>query len=165
MTIKIRPIQKRDNVQIAVMIREVFEEFGAAKEGTVYSDPTTDHLFELFQEEDAVLYVAEKNGEIHGCCGVYPTKGLPNNCAELVKFYLSSEIRGKGYGRQLYQKCESVAIKMNNKQLYIESMDDFSRAVKMYKKLGFIRLDKALGNSGHFGCKIWMLKELNTTNS
>jgi putative acetyltransferase len=39
-------------------------------------------------------------------------------------------------------------------------MDDFREAVDMYKKMGFITLDKAMGSSGHFGCDIWMLKML-----
>lgn len=163
MTVNIRPIQEKDNPKVANMIRRVFEEFGAKKEGTVYSDPTTDHLFELFQKEGDILYVAEKKGEIHGCCGLFPTEGLPNSCAELVKFYLSSEIRGKGFGREMYQKCEDKAMEIGYDQLYIESMDDFDRAVSMYKKLGFIQLKKSMGNSGHFGCKIWMLKELNNS--
>jgi len=32
--------------------------------------------------------------------------------------------------------------------------------VGMYQKLGFKNIDKPLGNSGHFGCNIWMIKEL-----
>lgn len=70
------------------MIRGVFDEYNAIKEGTVYTDPTTDRLFEFFLTAKFILYVAEVNGEIHGCCGVYPTVGLPEGCVELVKFYV-----------------------------------------------------------------------------
>jgi putative acetyltransferase len=160
MNIKIRPIERRDNPKVAKMIRDVFDEYNAIKEGTVYEDPTTDNLYDLFLEEKAILYVAEKDGEIHGCCGIYPTVGLPEGHVELVKFYVSSEIRGRGYGRELFQKCEDSAIDFGYDQLYIESMDDFREAVDMYKKMGFITLDKAMGSSGHFGCDIWMLKML-----
>ena len=157
---KIRQIEASDNPKVAMMIRAVFDEYNAVKKGTVYTDPTTDHLFEFFQTPKSVLYVAEMDGEIHGCCGVYPTIGLPEGCVELVKFYVSSEIRGKGFGRKLFQKCEESAVEFGYDQLYIESMDDFREAVVMYEKMGFITLGKAMGSSGHFGCDIWMSKKL-----
>ena len=45
----IRFIEPKDNVTLAAVIRAALTEFGANKPGTVYYDPTTDHLFELFQ--------------------------------------------------------------------------------------------------------------------
>jgi putative acetyltransferase len=45
----IRPIEAKDNAPIAAIIRATLKEFGANNPGTVYFDPTTDHLFELFQ--------------------------------------------------------------------------------------------------------------------
>ena len=50
MALNIRPILPSDNASIAKIIRSSLEEFGANKPGTVYSDVTTDHLYELFQE-------------------------------------------------------------------------------------------------------------------
>ena len=47
-TIQIRPIEPKDNIDLAKVIRGALEEFGANKPGTVYFDPTTDALFELF---------------------------------------------------------------------------------------------------------------------
>jgi putative acetyltransferase len=44
--------------------------------------------------------------------------------------------------------------------VYLETMPELSNAVSMYEKLGYIRLTKSLGNSGHDGCSIWMLKAL-----
>ncbi len=55
----IRPIQKNDNSPLAKIIRQVMEEFGVNLPNTVYTDPTTDHLFELFQKDRAVYNVAE----------------------------------------------------------------------------------------------------------
>lgn len=154
----IRTIQANDNAAVATMIRGVFHDYHAKQEGTVYSDPTTDSLFELFQKPNSIFYLVEIDGEILGSCGIFPTQGLPDGCVELVKFYVSSKIRGTGYGRQLFQKCEAWAIENGYNQLYIESLDDFSAAVKLYEKIGFQRLTAPLGNTGHFGCPIWMLK-------
>lgn len=156
----IRRIQKGDNAACAAMIRGVFVDMNAATKGTVYEDPTTDHLFELFDRDDAVFFVLEQNGTIQGSCGVYPTKNLPENTAELVKFYISKEFRGKGYGQQLMSLCEEEAKRLGYTSLYIESTEDFRNAVRIYEKIGYQWLDQPLGNSGHDGCPIWMLKKL-----
>ncbi|MEO8710613.1 MAG: GNAT family N-acetyltransferase [Parafilimonas sp.] len=156
-----RQVVKADNKPIAKLIRDVFDEYNAPYYGTVYSDPTTDDLYTLFQTKHSVLWVAQLENKILGCCGIYPTTGLPENCAELAKFYVLKEARGKGVGKQLMQCCFHSAKEMGYKKLYIESLPKFSQAVAMYEKYGFIRLDKPLGNSGHTSCNIWMLKELN----
>ena len=156
----IRPVQADDNDELANMIRGVFEEFGADQPGTVYTDPTTDHLFELFQTNNAVLWVGVMDNKIVGCCGIYPTKGLPEGCSELVKFYISNEARGQGLGSLLYKQCETSALSFGVKQLYIESLPEFDKAVSIYERLGFKPLPDRLGNSGHFNCNIWLLKSL-----
>ncbi|MFT3946082.1 MAG: GNAT family N-acetyltransferase [Agriterribacter sp.] len=156
----IRTIVIADNIPLACMIRAVFEEYNAPKCGSVYSDPTTDHLFELFQKEKSILWVAEMEGEIIGCCGVYPTEGLPGNCVELVKFYLSAHARGKGTGKALMQKSIESAKQLGYSAIYLESFPDFSDAISIYEKQGFKQLDKPLGNSGHTSYNIWMIKEI-----
>lgn len=71
--ITIRPIQPTDNPELAVIVRNTLTEFGANVPGTVYFDPTTDSLFELFQTEKAAYFIAETNGKILGGGGIYPT--------------------------------------------------------------------------------------------
>ena len=155
----IRKVVPEDNVLLAKLIRDVFDEYDAPKKCTVYSDPTTDDLYALFKKDLAVLWVAEVDGKIAGCCGIYPTEGLEKDCAELAKFYLSKEVRGKGMGKKLIEQCFQSAEQMGYKKLYLESMPQFSKAVSMYEKYGFKMLGNALGNSGHTSCNIWMLKE------
>lgn len=160
MNLTIRPIQPKDNTQIAKVIRGALEDFNANKPGTVYFDPTTDDLYTLFQTPNSAYYIALLNDEIVGGCGIYPTENLPNGYAELVKIYLHQTARGKGIGKALMLKCFEKAKEFNYQHLYLESMPELAIAVGMYQKLGFKDLDKPLGNSGHFGCNIWMVKEL-----
>ena len=158
----VRKVKPEDNLELAKLIKEVFVEYDAPKIGTVYSDPTTDNLFQLFRTPKSVLWVAEKKGnEILGCCGIYPTKGLPETCVELVKFYLSPAARGKGIGKRLMELSIQSAIKYGYRSLYIESLKEFSTAVHIYEKQGFKKLSKQIGKSGHPTCNIWMLKEIN----
>ncbi|MBX3256474.1 MAG: GNAT family N-acetyltransferase [Chitinophagaceae bacterium] len=156
----IRQVKEADNPALAALIRSVFEEYGAPKQGTVYSDPTTDHLYQLFQKDKAVLWVAEAEGNVAGCCGIYPTEGLAERYAELVKFYISPHARGKGTGKQLMAKSIESAKNFGYTTLYIESMAAFSNAVMMYEKYGFTHIPRPLGNSGHSSCTIWMVKTL-----
>lgn len=158
--IQYRPISLQDNDSLALMIREVFIEHNAPQQGTVYSDPTTDDLYALFQTPKSVLWVAEENDRLLGCCGVYPTDGLPAGCAELVKFYLHHHARGKGIGKYLLQKSIDSAQILGYKQLYLESFPHFAKAVGMYEKLGFHTLHQPMGNSGHTACTVFMIKTL-----
>lgn len=156
----IRKIKPADNAALANMIRQVFEEFNAPKAGIVYTNPTTDDLFTLFQNEKSVLWVAEVEGQVVGCCGIYPTNGLPENYAELGKFYLAQTSRGKGIGRQLMQKSVASAKAMGYTDLYLESLPAFDKAIRIYEKQGFVRQCEPLGASGHRTCNVWMTKKL-----
>lgn len=158
--ITIREIIADDNAQIATIIRRSLEDFNAVKQGTVYFDTTTDHLFELFQTKSAKYFIAEMNGKIMGGAGIYPTEGLPENTCELVKMYVSSAARRKGLGRMLLNRCMNGAKSNDFKIMYIETMPELINAIEMYKKNGFTFIPKALGNSGHTGCDLFMIKHL-----
>lgn len=156
----IRPIELGDNQQLAKVIRASLAEFGANKPGTVYFDPTTDALYELFRTPGSCYYVAVLNEEVVGGCGIFPTENLPDGTCELVKLYVAKEARGTGLGKELMEKSMSWAKANGYSQVYLESMPELSKAVSIYKKLGFASLDHPLGNSGHDGCDIWMLKKI-----
>lgn len=156
----IRRLEEKDNKALAHIIRSVLKEFNAAKPGTVYYDPTTDDLYTLFRKEDSVYFVAEKDGEIVGGSGIFPTPGLPAGCCELVKLYLLPSGRGTGLGKGLIQKCFEAAKERDFKRMYLETLPELHIAVGLYEKMGFTYLPGPLGNSGHFGCDLWMVKEL-----
>lgn len=153
-------IQPSDNVPLAAMIRKVFREFKIDMPGTVYTDPTTDALYELFRKEGSAYYVAEENGIIIGGCGYYPTEGLPQGYVELVKFYVAAEARGKGVGKNLMLKTFEEAKNSGYTHMYLESFPSLTKAIEMYEYSGFKKIDHPMGNSGHFACNVWMVKEL-----
>ncbi len=156
----IRSLQKEDNIEIARIIRAVLTEFKANKPGTVYYDPTTDDLFSLFGMHNAEYWILELDGKIVGGSGVYPTDNLPSGCCELVKLYLLPEARSKGYGKLLIERCFESAKKFGFKQMYLETMPELKNAMGLYERCGFEYLTGPMGSSGHFGCDLWMLKEL-----
>ncbi len=155
-----RTILPEDNQSLAAMIREVFHEHDAPRIGTVYSDPTTDNLAELFKADRSILWLAIQNNELLGCCGVFPTPGLDPTTVELVKFYLPKEERGKKIGYELIQRSIQSAKDFGYTSIYLESLPHFDKAIKLYTSLGFELLSNSLGESGHPSCDIWMVKEL-----
>ncbi len=158
--ILLRTIQPSDNPAIANIIRTSLTEFGVNKPGTVYYDESTDHLYELFQKKRSVYFIAEKNEKLIGGAGIYPSDGLQEDVCELVKMYLKKEARGLGLGRELINKCLGFATSTGYKKVYLETFPELEKAVMVYKKFGFSNLDGPMGNTGHFGCDVWMVKEL-----
>lgn len=161
MNIKLRPIQPGDNPFLSKIVKDTLAEFGANHPGTVYYDPTTDALYELFQKEGAAYFVAEMDNEIVGGGGIYPTDGLPADTCELVKMYLLPQARGTGLGKTLIERSIDFAKETGYKNIYLESMPELKQALKVYAKFGFDYLKGPMGNSGHTGCSLWMLKKLN----
>jgi putative acetyltransferase len=159
--ITIRTIEEKDNAAIAGIIRTTLTEFGANHPGTVYYDDTTDALFQLFsQTPHSVYYVAEYRDELLGGGGIFPSPGLPQDTCELVKMYLLQKARGKGLGKRLIQKALDFAKKAGYKNVYLETMPELKQALKTYEKFGFQYIDHPMGNTGHFGCDLWMLKSI-----
>lgn len=156
----IREIQPGDNPQIAVIIRESLQEFGANKPGTVFYDDTTDHLYELFQQEDSIYFVAERNDIILGGAGIFPSAGLPLGVCELVKMYLNKQARGLGLGKKLINICLDFAASKGYETVYLETMPELKKAVAVYEKFGFEYLRGPMGNTGHYGCDVWMKKNI-----
>jgi len=156
----LRRIQPTDNQSLAKIIRSSLAEFGADHPGTVFFDPTTDALYELFREERSAYFVAEYNRQIVGGGGIFPTRGLPADTCELVKMYLIPEVRGKRFGSSIIRQCLKAAADIGFGRIYLESMPELKQALKVYEKFGFEYLTAPLGNTGHFGCDLWMLRQL-----
>lgn len=158
--ITIRTISPADNQELAAVIRATLKEFGANRPGTVYFDPTTDQLFELFQTPNSFYQVAIHDDHVIGGGGLFHSDGLPSDTCELVKMYLLPAYRGIGLGSKLIQDCLDKAAELGFKNVYLETMPELKEALRTYEKFGFQYLDAPVGNTGHFGCDLWMLKQL-----
>ena len=132
----IRDIQQPDNPFLAKIVKDTLAEFGANHPNTVYYDPTTDTLFEMFQKKGAIYFVAELNNEIVGGGGIYPTDGLSEDTCELVKMYLLPHARGTGLGREIVQKCiDFIHNIMKIQKIRISGQ---AYLLDFYKSFGFV---------------------------
>lgn len=155
-----RPIQSQDNAQIAAVIRAAFVEFDAPRKGSVFEDPETDALSELFKTEGSGYWVIEQQGNILGGCGFFPTPGLPEGMGEIVKFYTLPQIRGKGIASALFSFVEQHAAKAGYNRLYLESIPEFGNAVRLYSRHGYRHLSAPICFTGHTAMTIFMEKSL-----
>ena len=156
----IREISPSDNSKIAEIIRTVLLEFGGNKPGTAYYDYDTDHMFEAYNNDCQIYYVAIQNDHIVGGCGIKQLKSSASEICELQKLYLLKESRKLGIGKLLLEKCLDFAKKSNYKQCYLETFPNMDAAISLYKKYFFRFLCSPIGNTGHNGCDVWMVKDL-----
>lgn len=156
----IREIQKKDNLQIAKVIRDVLIEFGVPKVGTAYEDKALDDMFETYNKNSSVYYVIEYNQKIIGGAGIAQLDNYEGNTCEFQKMYFLPEARGKGLGSKMISICLKKATSFGFEQCYLETMPYMNSARALYKKNGFTSLDKPVGNTGHFSCNVWMIKDL-----
>lgn len=160
MSLTIRKITKPDNPEIEKIIKQVLTEHGVNKPGTAYYDNSLQQMFEFYSAPKSIYFIAEENNRVVGGGGIFPTDGLPEDTCELVKMYLLSEMRGKGIGKLLIDASLEFAKQAGFKRVYLETMKELEKAVKIYEKLGFTTLTGPLGNTGHFACTIRMIKQL-----
>jgi len=156
----IREIQPDDNEHLANVIREVILEMGAPKTGTAYEDKATNHMFENFQKSRSFYYVIVHKNKILGGAGIAPLENFTEDTCELQKMYFLPILRGKGFGSKLIETCLKKAVFTGYNNCYLETMPYMKAATALYKKNGFINLEKPLGNTGHFACNVWMIKKL-----
>ncbi len=156
----IRPITKADNDQVAAIIRSVLDEHNVPKVGTAYADPELDYMATVYSRPRSAYFVIEEDGEITGGAGVAPLAGGPEDVCELQKMYFLPQVRGKGFGQQLIDKCLTAGREFGFKKCYLETMPYMEAAQKLYLKAGFTYLDEPMGNTGHTSCPVWMIKKL-----
>ena len=157
---KIREIQPEDNPKIAQAIRAILIEFGVPKVGTAYADKILDTLYEAYQFNKANYYVIEKNGEIYGGAGIKQLDNFEGNVCELQKMYFLPEARGIGLGGKMMEICLQKAKEYGFEQCYLETLPYMKDARKLYRKVGFKDLEAPMGDTGHYSCNLWMLKDL-----
>ena len=157
---RIREIQFNDNSQIESVIKSIFRELQLPLTGTVYEDVETTQMFESYQEEKAVYFVVEDEGEVKGGSGIKVLDPKDASICELQKMYISLDVRGKGYSKQLLEICLDAAKSMGYKQCYLETLSELKTAQKLYKQYGFEYLETSMGNTGHSSCGVRMIKTL-----
>lgn len=159
-TIVIREITLKDDAKIAQAIRSVLIEFGVPKVGTAYEDAALDCMTATYNKDKKLYFVVAQGEEILGGAGISPLDNYDGNICELQKMYFTEAARGKGIGSQMMQKCLEFAKASGFDKCYLETMPYMDAARKLYRKVGFESIPEPMGDTGHYSCSVWMLKDL-----
>ncbi|MEJ6791433.1 MAG: GNAT family N-acetyltransferase [Lacinutrix sp.] len=158
--IVIREIRQEDNTKIESVIRGVFIEYNLPLVGTAYADNETPKMFESYTNKNETYFVVTIDNVVEGGGGLKPLTAKDKDICEIQKMYFSSNLRGKGFGKKLFLKCLEKAKALGFKQCYIETIPELKEAIHIYRSNGFKHLNKPLGDTGHYNCGVWMLKDL-----
>lgn len=99
------------------------------------------------------ICVAERRGEVVGCCALAPMN--PGEL-ELAKMTVAEAQRGQGVGRRLLRFAIDVARSMGALRLYLESNTRAEAAVRLYEQLGFRHLPAPLHPSPYERANVFM---------
>jgi putative acetyltransferase len=159
---------------VARIIRDVMGEFGVRDalvrspdggvrslgEGYSITDPEVDDMATAYSGERAAYWVITSGAKVLGGAGVGPLDGTDDDTCELRKMYLLPELRGLGMGRRLLDLCLRTAEEMGYRRCYLETLSHMAQAQALYEANGFKAADAPLGNTGHFACNRYFVKEL-----
>ncbi len=157
MNYTIREIQSKDNGSVELIIRNCLIEFNGNREGTAWEDSDLCRFSEIYNTDDRKYWVAESD-KIVGGVGIAPLAGADGVC-ELQKMYCIPEVRSTGVSHKLIEVALNHAKKYFSR-CYLETFGNMIAAQKFYEKYGFTRIDKPLGNTGHYACDVLYIKNL-----
>lgn len=169
----IRPITPDDNATVAHIIRTVMAEYSCDGEGFSLHDPEMGDMAAAYSADRSGFFVIEhsvggpagagegfKGTVVLGGAGFAPlANGDPDTC-ELRKMYVLKEGRGFGGGRLLMEACLEGARAAGFTKMYLETVSSMTDAAAVYKKNGFEPLSWPMGDTGHGGCNVYMVRDL-----
>jgi putative acetyltransferase len=156
----VRRIQENDNKAIQNIIETVMTEFGAVGQGFSIMDPEVKSMFESYSCNGSAFFIIDIDNKTVGGAGIAQLKEEGDKVCELKKMYVLPEARGRGVGRVLMEECLKAAKDLGYKFCYLETLSNMKSASILYEKYGFEKLSNPMGNTGHFGCNKWYLKQI-----
>lgn len=155
---RIREIEKKDNLAIAAIIRKSLEDAGLNIPGTAYFDKQLTTLYEFYHDQPNSRYwvLVDEKGHVHGGIGIGIFEG---KTAEVQKLYVSPNVLGQGWGRKLLEQGLNYA-RDHFEYVYLETFSSLKAANQLYLKSGFETLEKPSPLSQHNACDAWFLKKL-----
>ena len=157
---RIRPIEKKDDLKVASIIRECLVEYGGDnRSDTAWGDPYLERFSEVYVCDNNAYWVAENDeGEVVAGVGIGPMDGVEGVC-ELQKMYCLASYRGTGIADKLITIALDFATKLYDK-CYLETLDNMHRAMRFYERHGFVATKETIGDTGHSGCQSHYIKFL-----
>ncbi len=157
-TISIKQIGLTDIVQLQAIGKitffETFAEVNTKENMQTYLDNefTDAKLSEELSNPNSQFYVAEQNQNVIGYLklnvGEAQTELKNQNALEIERIYVLKEFHGKDVGKALYNKALQVATQTKVNYIWLGVWEENPRAIRFYKKNGFVEFDKHIFKLG-----------------
>ena len=158
--IQIRPIEPADVPAMLEIIASTRGEYGIADRGLDLLEPADHALYQTYQRQRSLYFVAVSGGEVVGGAGVAPLAGSDPLTCELQRMYLRPDARGRGIGDALLDRCLAAAKQFLYVRCYLETITQMHAALEFYGRHGFRDLQAPLGRTGHEHNDRWMMRTL-----
>jgi len=158
--LEIRPIERADVPALLDIIASSRGEYGIADRGVELLEPADRALYDTYQRQRTLYFVALLDGEIVGGAGVAPLAGADPLTCELQRMYLRRDARGRGIGDALLNRCLAAAKQFLYVRCYLETVEQMQAALEFYGRHGFRDLEAPIGRTGHPHNDRWMVRPL-----
>ena len=158
--LEIRPIERADVPALLEIIADSRREYGIGDQGVPLLEPADHALYDNYQRQRALYFVAVLGGEVVGGAGVAPLAGSDPLTCELQRMYLRADARGRGIGDALLERCLAAARQFLYVRCYLETLTQMQAALEFYGRHGFRDLQAPLGRTGHEHNDRWLMRTL-----
>jgi putative acetyltransferase len=136
--IEVRAVSAADVPAVLALVGDVLGEFGLEFGKGSPTDAELHGLPASYEERGGAFWVALRDGELLGTCGVFPVAPLT---FELRKMYLRGASRGLGLGKRLLDIAVTWVRERGGRHIVLDTIDEMSRAIAFYEANGFVRDD------------------------
>jgi len=157
---EIRPIERADVPALLEIIADSRREYGIGDKGVPLLEPADHALYDSYQRQRTLYFVALLGGEVVGGAGVAPLTGPDPLTCELQRMYLRADVRGRGIGDALLERCLAAARQFLYVRCYLETVTQMQAALEFYGRHGFRDLQAPLGRTGHEHNDRWLMRTL-----
>jgi len=109
-------------------------------------------LMEELDNESSAFYFALSEGKVIGYLkvnfGPSQTELQDDKALEIERIYVLKEFHGKKVGQVLYEKAIKMAKKKNTDYVWLGVWEENLRAIRFYRKNGFVEFDKHIFKLG-----------------
>lgn len=126
--------ERLEQIHIRPMKKEDVEIISHLEEETFSMPWSRDAFLEMITKENAEYYVAEKNAQVIGGCGVLMAAGEGN----ITNVVIDKKERNKGIGTKMLQYLIEDGYKKGLQAFTLEVRVSNAAAIHVYEKLGFL---------------------------
>ena len=114
---------------------------------------STEKLTAEWNNKNADFYFATLDNQVTGYLklnfGASQTELQDDKALEIERIYVLKEFHGKKVGQVLYEKAISIAKQKHADYIWLGVWEENSRAIRFYKKNGFVEFDKHIFKLGN----------------